>query len=126
MTDLPAGRALDALVAEKVMGWVWAKNTHHASGATSYDLILKDEVYSGLIVLEKPDIEADYKGPEFSTDLAAAWRVVEHAPGLFHVLQYKEGWLVTIYNPKTSEMWQGDAPTAPLAICRAALQAVEG
>ena len=101
MTDidkLEAGLELDALVAEKVMGWFVAKGPH--SPTSPPDLI-----------------------PRYSTDIAAAWEVVEK--------MIDQGRRFVINNNFSRTMFIADfcgrdvlEKTAPLAICRAALKAV--
>lgn len=66
-----------------------------------------------------------------SHDMAFAWRVVEHATaaGLQVTLRYapdprKPGWEAT-FSRAQGPIASSDAQTAPLAICRAALRAVE-
>lgn len=122
VTELEAGRELDAKVAVEVMGWRlhgdpgWGSRIiegPHECGCPSHD-------------------EAGYV-PNFSTDIAAAWPVLEHFthPIWFEVGSMNDG---TYY----CEILQGGstasdvhclshehAPTAPLAICLAALKAVE-
>ena len=100
--EMPAGRELDALVAEKVMGW-----DHYPS---------KHEIV-----------------PAYSTDIAAAWEVVEK--------MRSDDWWAQIAQDNTdiwdAKLWRGEpdrwfptmetygnAPTAPLAICRATLKTV--
>lgn len=111
-----AGRELDALVAEKVMGWkrygrrnsgTWTAPGGFNASAGSW--------------------------PTYSTDIAAAWEVVE--------AMQKKAWVTEVSadcfvdgRPAgfTAHCWYDDdsrhyatADTAPLAICRAALQAME-
>jgi len=123
--NMPAGREMDALVAEKVMGWIpkdnlyWKDNEGSFAGwATEFS-------------------EYSVKPFRPSTDIVAAWQVLEHliatgeqrfeAPALF---KYPLAWLCVFYqkHEKPGEMapaWiDANAPTAPLAICRAALLAV--
>jgi hypothetical protein len=102
---LSAGRELDALVAEKVMGW------------TIYDDGIMDQGAKGRTW-------ASEWHP--STDIAAAWEVVEkvqQATGCSAVVQKHarayECWFIGSGQKETQ--W---ADTAPLAICRAALKAV--
>lgn len=107
----PADRCLDALVAERVMGIV--------SNVGVVGWMLDSRGYTVRV-------------PEYSTDIAAAWQVVEKLD--FTIVKVDEGWMVgkldinaftndsgvvygCIYDP-------GLAETAPLAICRAALLAV--
>jgi hypothetical protein len=115
-------RELDAEVAQKAMGYAYdgvAWWTHSSGQRTSVD---------GL--------------PRFSTDIAAAWRVVERITdpdGPFGAqkwsfgMEYSSviGWVVDFTprtrHPKAREYpaFQAQATTAPEAICRAALKAVE-
>jgi len=106
---MPAGPKMDALVAEQVMGCRYIAD------------YCRWELPSGRWSTEPPS---------YSTDIAAAWEVVEHiSPDLaisvarlpdmdYSVLIYGHtretvGFSVEVY-----------ADTAPLAICRAALKAV--
>lgn len=145
-TDMiPAGRELDALVAEKVMGL-----------KVEMLPIMYDEDYEGQVPRfstaewekemreEAPDWQRESwdsdKGPvvveggdrkyvvrPYSTDIAAAWEVVEK--------MRKMGWEPTIalqkahvyaitYDASYDELSRAYAEHAPLAICRAALKAV--
>jgi hypothetical protein len=134
-TQLPAGRELDELIAEKVMGgvprhpeWYWLR--------------------SG-VAPETPDLptpkgqSAIYCGPAFSTDIAAAWEVVEWMRARWAKLPNAErgepdtwqfhdfadeGWrasVVWLHHDAPIVEVDEIAPTLPLAICRAALAAVE-
>lgn len=121
---MEAGRELDALVAEKVMGLT----RHDESYVTeSIGKVLRfvwrdgcgDCVYSGDMFL-----------PRYSTNIADAWEVVERlvsTPGPngdHHSVQvdYSGDAVVVI---DENEDWQVSAiaDTAPLAICLAALKA---
>jgi hypothetical protein len=96
--ELVAGRELDARVAEKVMGWE-PRGPHPIHGTPVFATGRNDTF-----------------APHFSTDIAAAWQAAEKlkaASWRFRVWQdYKDALMV-------------DAETAPLAICRAALKALE-
>jgi len=107
---MKAGQELDALVAEKVMGMRPGVDWHSPCF---------DEFF------------CDNPCPRFSTSIAAAWEVFEwlckRGDDIAEVVQLtfnvQNGWWCT------SERWtqidvQGNAPTAPLAICLAALKAV--
>lgn len=94
---LTAGRALDALVAEKVMGFPFL-----------------------------PDFT-----PDFSTDMGAAWKVVEAmvGPGMFFDIHVAGSgmcdtsiWVRDDVDVCIAE--QTDIESAPLAICLAAIQAM--
>jgi hypothetical protein len=101
---MPAGRELDALVAEKVMGWT-----------------------KGLKPWLMPPgfVECDVVPiPNYSTDIAAAWEVankkrVSLSPVLGDQLKVV-GWRAEVHDFVYS-CGHFDAPDAPLAICRAAL-----
>ena len=96
-----AGRELDALVAEKVMGW---KDPSPVFG-----------------LMEDVEGNANFP-PDYSTSIAAAWRVVEKWQGDITVDRRNEHFKVTFYKPSYEyEVW---AETLPLAICLAALKAV--
>ena len=106
--DMPAGRELDALVAEKVMGQETTEWTD-GLGGTGVTFFAPVEPYS--------------------TDIAAAWEVAEkliQTLGIAVEQPFHDGiWRCTIFGlwPKK---WVCHGETAPLAICRAALKAVEG
>lgn len=89
---IPAGRELDALVAEKVMG------------------------------IGKLEFDA-YYGPQhrYSTDIAAAWEVVEKLAKPLKVVWTGKVWVCEVFGEPCSQ----EAGTAPLAICRAALKVMD-
>lgn len=112
--ELEAGPELDALVAERVMGWqrfglhnqLWDKQPPHRQVmCTAFEL------------------------PKFSGEIAAAWEVVENlAPKFidFELVNRQNRLALTrfVWGHGPKEFFQGNASTAPLAICRAALKAV--
>lgn len=120
MSGWTAGHELDEVVAVEVMGWV--------------------EVEATDVVGQRSGIEpgTDYfrRVPEFSTEMAAVWRVVEKMATLT-----PDPWMLTLknWNYYGNRTWtaeftshplgpprvEAQAETAPLAICRAALQAVK-
>lgn len=115
---MEAGRELDEIVAEKVMGWTYIE-TDIATIWSNADYTL--------------DIDAL---PLFSTDIAAAWQVVEHFRTMFPhdeqpmVLSMFHGkWQCAVAcstDAHAYELYIGyevEAETAPLAICLAALKA---
>jgi hypothetical protein len=106
MSDLDAGRELDVLVAEKVMGWTNLRTT-------------KAGMRRGTPA-EYPHI--GHEVPPYSTDMSAAWEVVEK-------MREREGYAGVESNHDLWEASMGPwyvatAETAPLAICRAALAAI--
>lgn len=121
---LTAGRELDALVAEKVMGFKVVDDPLVDFNGARY--IHKIEV-----AFERGP-HSGHRWPErvgplpaYSADIAAAWQVVER----FWLVQivrsevYHEAYEVRIMTETGPEHVE-EANTAPLAICRAALKAV--
>lgn len=108
MSTYEAGRELDALVAEKVMGWSQSEFGH----ATLY--------------LTPPGQPRDVvrATPHYSTDIADAWMVVEklNRPDMTLRVEWDS-------NRRAWVAWRADmdtiypAATAPLAICRFAVEA---
>lgn len=120
--EMQAGREMDALVAEKVMGW-----TTRFAKLCDYEPL---RVWSnGAVTYYDDDL------PRFSTYIAAAWMVVEKfkADGAMFSLDFgngKNGFSCYIrMNEKDKSGHSNEAfataDTAPLAICRAALKVME-
>lgn len=114
------GRELDALVAEKVMGWrPWSGGYYYGSADGQV-----------MVCLHENDGMARYWSP--STDIAAAWRVVERLHtgrtfGLDWLGFDGEEWRCCFgwsENDDHLGFHHAEAATAPLAICLAALKAV--
>ena len=111
---LEAGRELDALVAEKVMGWRLLDPPQ--ADQPSY--------WATWVMLPHREAAKDWSP---STNIAAAWEVVER----LRANGYSWMQFTLIADQWDLEMGQGGhdigcdtlAPTAPLAICRAALKA---
>ena len=116
-TEMEAGRELDALVAEKVMGWT---RDDRGAWVPPGCRPLRNGYYT-----ERPGC--------YSTDIAAAWRVVEamRVAGWYTKVEdghdgppseNPRGWHCRV--SRAYDWFEGWADTAPLAICRAALAAV--
>jgi len=99
--EMPAGREMDSLIAEKVLD-CWVPNSE--------------------LIINKRDRQT-YEMPHYSTDIAAAWEVVEKIGGGHTVIRYRDGSYRCIHE---RTMDAASAETAPLAICRAALKLVMG
>lgn len=134
--DYEAGRELDALVAERVMGlkcrfergveaaWqdhkpvAWSPNDYivlSQSGSPEPCFYIPSRMHSYLIV------------PRYSTDIAAAWEVVEKMWSSKYeafVRTFRGQWSAS-FADNGNIIGQVDAETAPLAICRAVLKAVD-
>ena len=134
--EMEAGRELDALVAKRVMrSHYWAETPRDFDGQYGGDVVL---VPLGITwQLAEPFLPRRGKighinVPLFSTDIEAAWRVVDKL--------IEDGWQVCIAHPSAGPgpwgvdvyKWlesievlaTADAATVPLDICRAALLAV--
>ena len=121
--EMPTGRELDALVAEKVMGlerrewkpyaapegW-FPKDAPSCNWRDENDRFHDPEGYESHL-------------PLYSFDIAAAWEVVGSSAceyGHKFSLEYEHD----VWYACVSGMYEAQADTAPLAICRAALKAV--
>jgi len=130
--EMPAGRELDALVAEKVMGWcITAWNDGEPWG--NREVFPPFEPING-IPADCDCISHSEAGepPHYSTDIAAAWEVIEKA--------FRSGFGLTYLEYLEPPQWHcnsglpcdefgcdelcATANTAPLAICRATLKTV--
>lgn len=117
--NMPAGREMDVLIAEHVMGWVW-----FSFGSASV-LRHPEKFIYGVIIDGKE--RRYYDGlPRYSENMGDAWEVVERLRELYYriFLSYARN-IVTITldhdnYQKDMDFWI-EAETAPLAICRAAL-----
>jgi len=119
--SMPAGRELDALIAEKVM-----KITPEKCDFPVFT-DKRDWVDPGEYFVNVPGSVTEL--PRYSTDIAATWEVVERLtkPTSFpdidiDLLTTVRGWLFVI--KYDIAVHRANAETAPLAICRAALLAV--
>jgi hypothetical protein len=116
---LEAGRRLDALVAEKVMGWrliLWEANILPPDADMPHGI---------------PPVGHGTWVPRYSTNIAAAWQIVDR------LLAQDYGVTMTMDDPHNIcvEVWGGllglteergaTDRSAPLAICRAALATLE-
>jgi|SRR3990167_6605526 len=125
--EMEAGRELDALVAEKVMGW-------HL--VTDYDYTPPEDQWhnaAGFAAVAAGNKLIDGKtlrGWSPSTDIAAAWDLFVKlaAPPHRFYLSYdaEDGELPASWDVFEGSDWflVASADTAPLAICRAALKAL--
>lgn len=135
---LEAGRELDALIAERVMGWKWCASPNTFKPGRPWRRWLAEPyrnmpVWDG--VTEMPidglfDEESNVL--YYSTDIAAAWEVVEKLRETWPVVLVTVGpkhYDVEINTDKGSPshyrlVEDAQAETLPLAICRAALKAI--
>jgi hypothetical protein len=134
--QLQAGRELDALVAKLVMGWTVA---HYAKegrclgfkpNATNYYEAADGSNVGGV---KRSDLSSDYSYWSPSTDIKAAWEVVQHLTASTYMLKMNQFWIeggslggklgfrVAFQYYRSMDEHQATADTISLAICRAAL-----
>lgn len=122
---MKAGRELDAVVAEKVMGWKRVVVPKDYDGLNA-GVTLLSPTATAIEWAPKGAYQLWHFCPLYSTDIAAAWRVVEK---LIEPTIERHGsrWSVTCLReaPQDTRWIEVDADTAPLAICLAALKAVD-
>lgn len=115
--NMPAGREMDAMIAEKCMGWEYKE---------TYRTMTWELPHKKVIALFSPE-GIEKTPPHYSTNIAAAWEVVEKLK-IFSInaprstKEFYSAWCWVIgYGHENAQ-----ADTAPLAICRVALLAVMG
>lgn len=125
IVNMPAGREMDALVAEKVMGEpkpIYVHPNLHIEYPKESTL----GNWRCYNIYEHGDV-CEWNPLPFSTDIASAWEVVEKLCNKYHVSIWTD---FTHYGTALRTLGIDElvevtaAPTAPLAICRAALLAV--
>jgi hypothetical protein len=124
---LGPGREMDALVAEKVMGWPLQSSAPYTWPHVTLNV---DPTHDCLWLFRMADKGTHYTQEHWSpsTSISAAWEVVEKFDSfsIVHNAFYKklgEEFIVcelTKYEPEAYA--EARANTAPLAICRAALK----
>ena len=133
---MQAGRELDALVAEKVMGIeVQWRPWHDRHGNEGREPYMANASRQGRLARGQPLYSGGAINP-YSTDISAAWEVVEKLRKSYRVRihEFGSGWQASLeikdgrlrYPIEISH--EGDesanSDTAPHAICLAALKAV--
>lgn len=128
-------RELDAEVAEKVFG---RRRYRYGKGSRSH--LVSPEKTAGnrlyeLVIGELPLADEQIEPiPRYSTDIAAAWLVVEKLmPRIGHIYPAFDvepsrfmHWVAVLEHPIWENRRGFTEATAPLAICRAALAAMKG
>ena len=99
--QMPAGREMDLLVAIRLMG--------------------ED---ASLLKVNREDSYFENHLPRYSTDIAAAWEVVEKMQSFDLEMEYPGEWRASAMLAGSDWGQTISDQTAPLAICRAALLAV--
>lgn len=123
------GRNLDALVAEKVMGWAIMRGdiTRFHPSEVGRPILFLDDIGEPRLYRTRESSPTAWSP---STDIAAAWEVVDRIgrnPGGFPFLlemTYSGGWICDMPTRDIRGHITADADTAPYAICLASLKAV--
>ena len=129
--EMEAGRELDALVAEKVMGWKWDNRNPLQS-----IMWLPGSETLGAVIFHDGDNDdgiLQVRGiPPFSTDIAAAFEMVDYMCQNWHFgLSWTDNteWGASFCKEPTDTgyiyFYKAYADARSLAICRAALLAME-
>ena len=106
---MEAGRELDALIAEKVMGLHITEESRNTD-CPVYDIKNAGRFFAPI--------------SPYSTSIAAAWEVVFQVGTAMQLFLYTTGfWEANLLIRDT--LFNGEGSTAPLAICHAALKAIE-
>ncbi len=127
--NMPAGREMDALVAEKVMGWKWLIGVANLGSGPKYRYLDEPHVWNPPRVewdgktempINHPCINTEWEYPEYSADIAAAWEVVEKLRELYRSKAFKE-----YFDAQSPWHWCFlRTDVFCLQVCRAALLAV--
>jgi len=125
-SEVKAGRELDRLVAEKVLGWrcdLW----HHLNKGLQWCWLDANNNVIAFAGIKGDGVSENDALPHFSTNIADAWQIVEHLKNTLswvslwaeHDADYKCNAFDD--NPDSVAGYRASANTAPLAICRCAL-----
>ncbi len=123
--ELKAGPELDALIAEKVMGltirWDWPDDEHHSD-----EKVRRVEIERDCVDGKKRMIDEEL--PRYSTDISAAWEVMEKIKDTHDIRldSYPEhGWIVTVCPRRdVGGATAQEVGPAPHTICLTALKVV--
>jgi hypothetical protein len=117
---MKAGYELDAVVAEKVMGW---KKVGYSAGGGGF---ATPDNKRWVFKIPRYGVTQDI--PEFSTRIAAAWTVVEKLQEMgfnFAIASIRPNPWVASISEENLKWGSSEAETVPMAICLAALEAVD-
>jgi len=116
---MEAGPEMDALVAERVMGWQLSEYRIVRPDGSSFDAPIRE-------MWDDP-LYSRYSLPPYSTDIAAAWQVVEHMRTIefdidLLLMPDSQDRCCLEHSARIESKVCAYAPDMPLAICRAALK----
>lgn len=119
---IEAGRELDCLIAEKVMGWHW-----FVPHGVMTELPPEHQHIGGWCNLDGSLAHGLYNRWQPSTNIAHAWEVVEKLSDPCNSFRDYRGFpagTVFMYKWSGMDLWASTASEAALNICRVALQIV--
>lgn len=135
---MPPGREMDALVAERVMGWKRVDVPAAMRAMAAKDAVAVEHPEGGTTILEHGGscegmpFSCERRLPRYSTDIEAAWSAIDKLTERFgdsvNFDMEREGgrWHAAFvchgFGVRGSTWMRGDS--GPHAICRAALKAV--
>ncbi len=129
------GREMDAAIAERIFGWQWF---NHPEKSIRY--FRPEAVFRYGAIAEGDLIEYTDQLPHYSTDISAAWLVVERLISFGYPTitvsfsKGHQGYIATVWRNETDPEYEAgrylasvmdERLSAPLAICLAALKALE-
>jgi hypothetical protein len=126
--NMKAGREMDGLIAEKVLGWFWKKVPPDADGK-NYGSCLVSKTLSDL--LDSGDWDWPKKGKidkyayckNYSTNISDAFEVVNTKAQQYTIKEPSNNGNVFVMIQIATKQGMATADTVPLAICRAAILA---
>lgn len=130
---LKPSRELDALIAEKVMGWVKVERQEQLEGKTWNGKPFTIEQFHNICSMDIAWLVNGelslHEQPHCSTDISAAWEVVSKLQTQFNLIridrnEMKNLWTVIVSDEAMEKTTLAYGDTAPHAICLAALKAV--
>lgn len=138
------GRELDAFIAEKVMGWkpwqskhgYWTVTTHEGKELSTYgqrDYSIKYDPHTGEELRPVAWWEDMWDIPAFSTDIAAAWGVLERVKSWSYdnkrnfgiAICKHQNMAVGSYDYSYTNFVEDLCTVTPLAICLAAYEVMK-
>jgi len=125
--QMPAGKPLEALIAEHVMEWRLVPEEHKAWVKMAWRQLTgphHENEPEAMIVVPHGDGTWHYQHPSwFSTDIHAIWQLVEKMKPLrLWLADFGDYWQASFLEEDSGEGVKANGDTAMLAICRAALK----
>jgi hypothetical protein len=125
--SMPAGKEIERLITEKVMGWRLIPDEHQAWVRMAWAQLTgphHDQIETAVVV-PYADGTWRYEQPRwFSTDIHAIWPLVERMKPLrLWLIDLGDYWQAAFLEEHSASGVKANGDTPMLAICRAALKA---